>query len=78
MLSVSDLESCGIFTLVGGLLYSIGILTVQTSNTNFRFHFFVLTFVIFIALMAIVIFKYLKYRYTCEKMDDIMAFMKIQ
>lgn len=78
MLSVSNLESCGIFTLAGGLLYSIGVLVVQSNNTNFRTHFIVLTLVIFIALMAIVIFKYLKYRHTCEKMDDIMAFMKVE
>lgn len=78
MLSVSNLESGGIFTLVGGLLYSIAVLVVQSNGTYFRMHFIVLTFVIFVALMAIVIFKYLKYRYTCEKMDDIMAFMKIE
>lgn len=76
MLNVSSLEPFGIFSLVGGLLYSIGVLTVQT--VNFRSHFIVLTLVIFVALVSITTFKYLKYRYTCEKMDDIVASMKIQ
>lgn len=78
MFSVSSLEPMGIFSLIGGLLYSIGVLTVQNKSTEFRFHFIVLTLVIFVALAAITVFKYLKYRYTCEKMDDIIASMKIE
>jgi len=78
MLNVSSLEPLGIFSLVGGLLYAIGVLTVQSRFTEFRFHFIVLTMVIFVALVSITIFKYLKYRYTCEKMDDIVASMKIE
>ena len=78
MLNVSYLEPLGILSLAGGLLYSIGVLTVQNQGFAFRPHFIVLTLVIFVALVCISMFKYLKYRYTCEKMDDIMASMKIQ
>lgn len=78
MLTVSSLEPFGIFTLAGGLLYSIGVLTIQTPTFEFRWHFIILTLVIFVALLSITIFKYLKYRYTCEKMDDLVASMKIQ
>lgn len=78
MLNVSCLEPLGIFSLVGGLLYSIGVLTVQNQTFGFRGHFIVLTLVIFVALVCISTYKYLKYRYTCEKMDDIVASMKIR
>lgn len=76
MLSVGQLEPCGILTLAGGLLYSIGVLTVQSQH--YRFHFIVLVLVVFTALLCITVFKYLKYRYTCERMDDLIASMKIQ
>jgi membrane protein YdbS with pleckstrin-like domain len=78
MLNLGQLEPFGIFTLAGGLLYSIGILTVQSDKSKFRTPFIVLTLVIFIALFAITVFKYLKYRYTCERMDDLVAAMKIE
>lgn len=77
-MNVSSLEPFGIFSLVGGLLYSIGVLILQKPTTEFRWHFIVLTLVIFVALISITTFKYLKYRYTCEKMDDIVASMKIE
>lgn len=76
MIDLTTLEPLGIMSLAGGLLYSIGVLTMQT--TDFRWHFIVLTLVIFLALLSITMFKYLKYRYTCEKMDDIIASMKIK
>lgn len=76
MLNVSSLEPIGLFSLVGGLLYSIGVLTLQTKE--YRWPFIILTLVIFIALVCISTYKYLKYKYTCEKMDDIMASMKIR
>lgn len=71
---LSKLEPFGIFSLAGGLLYSIGVLTFQSANC--KFHFIVLTLVIFVALMSIVTFKYFKYRFTCERVDDIIASMK--
>lgn len=73
---LSKLEPFGLFCLAGGVLYSIGALTWQ--STNYKFHFTVLTLVIFVALVSITTFKYMKYRLTCERMDDIMAAMKIQ
>lgn len=76
MLNVGQLEPFGLFTLAGGLLYAIGVLTLQTDYTQYRWHFLVLTLVIFLALFTIASFKYLKYRYTCEKMDDILSVMK--
>lgn len=78
MLNVSTLEPFGILSLAGGLLYSIGILTLHSNNTEFKCHFIVLTLIIFLGLVCITMFKYLKYRYTCEKMDDIIASMKIR
>lgn len=78
MLNVSSLEPFGILSLASGLLYSISVLTLQSNTTEFRWHFIVLTLVIFVALVTISMFKYLKYRHTCEQMDDIMASMKIR
>lgn len=76
MFKVAQLEPFGLFSLAGGLLYAIAVLTLQTDRTQYRWHFIALTLVIFLALFTIASFKYLKYRYTCEKMDDILAFMK--
>lgn len=76
MLNVSRLEPFGIFTLAGGLLYAIGVLTVQSDGTHYRWHFIVLTLVIFLALFTITIFKYLKYRYTFENIDNILVNIK--
>lgn len=75
---VSNLEPCGIFTLAGGLLYSIGVLIIQTDESNYKFHFIILIIVIFVALISITLFKYLKYRYRCEEMDDLIASLKIE
>lgn len=72
---VSKLEPFGLFCLAAGILYSIGVLSLQ--STGFKFHFIVLTLLIFVALVSITTFKYLKYRLTCERMDDILATMKI-
>lgn len=76
MLNIGNLEPFGIFTLASGLLYSIAMLTIQSEN--YKFHFIVLIFVIFFSLLSITTFKYLKYRFTCEEMDDIVAAMKIE
>lgn len=74
MIEVSQLEPFGIFTLAGGLLYSIAVSTVQW-NGSYKFHFTVLTLVIFVALLSISFFKYLKYRHACPHLADIMESM---
>lgn len=76
MMDVSKLEPFGLSILAGGLLYSIGVLTVNP--TDCRFHFIVLVLIIFFALFAITAFKYIKYRNSCEKMDDYMQALKIE
>lgn len=74
---LSRLEPFGLLTLAGGLLYSIGTLTFQVHDC--RFHFLVLTLVIFVALVSLVAFKYIKYRTTWEHMHLMMSTMeKIQ
>jgi ethanolamine transporter EutH len=73
---LNRLEPFGIATLAGGLLYSIGVLTIQSDH--FKFHFIVLLAIVLVALLSITLFKYLKYRYACENMDDIIAAMKIE
>lgn len=80
MVNVGQLEPFALLTLAGGLLYSIGILTLETKNNNtaYRFHFIVLTLVIFMALLAISVFKYLKFRFHCRQMDDLIMAMKIK
>lgn len=79
MLNVGQLEPFALLTLAGGLLYSIGILTVETkANTCYRIHFVILTLVIFVALLAICVFKYLKFRFTCRQMDEFLMSMKIK
>lgn len=79
MFNVGQLEPFALLTLAGGLLYSIGILTVETkANTCYRIHFVVLTLVIFVALLAISIFKYLKFRFSCQQMSNFLMSMKIK
>lgn len=79
MLKAGQMEPFALLTLAGGLLYSIGILTVESkSNTCYRGHFIVLTLVIFTALLTICIFKYLKFRFACRQMDDLIMAMKIK
>lgn len=74
MIEISQLEPFGIFTLASGLLYSIGVLILQ-SHGSFKFHFIVLTLVIFMALLSISFFKYLKYRHACPHLNDILEAM---
>lgn len=79
MIKVSQLEPFALMTLAGGLLYSIVILTFESNtNTCYRSHFIVLTLVIFMALLTISIFKYLKCRFACRQMDDLIMAMKIK
>lgn len=75
-MKLSLLEPSGIFMLAGGLLYSMTIFILNVSN--YKYHFIVQTIIIFLALLAIASYKYLKYRYTCEKMDEIIQMMKIK
>lgn len=77
MLKVGQLEPFALLTLAGGLLYSICILTVESrSNTCYRGHFIVLTLVIFTALLSISVFKYLKIRFACRQMDELIMALK--
>lgn len=79
MLKVGQLEPFALLTLAGGLLYSIGVLTIESkANSCYRIHFIVLTLVIFTALLTICTFKYLKYRFACRQMDDFLMAMKIK
>lgn len=79
LLQVGQLEPFALLTLAGGLLYAICILTVESkANTCYRGHFIVLTLVIFAALLAISVFKYLKFRFACRQMDDLILAMKIK
>lgn len=79
MIKVAQLEPFALMTLAGGLLYSIVILTFESkANTCYRSHFIVLTLVIFVALLTISIFKYLKCRFACRQMDELIMAMKIK
>ena len=70
------LEPFGIFMLAGGLLYSMTIFILNVSD--YKYHFIIQTLIVFLALFAIASYKYLKYRFTCEKMDEIIEMMKIK
>lgn len=70
------LEPFGIFTLAGGLLYSITIFILNVDS--YKLHFIIQTLVIFMSLFVIASYKYLKYKFTCEKMDDIIKMMTIK
>lgn len=71
MVNVGQLEPFAFLTLVGGLLYSIGTLTFESkANTCYRGHFIILTLVIFMALLALSVFKYIKCRYACVQIND--------
>lgn len=79
MIKIGQLEPFALLTLAGGLLYSICILIIESkANTCYRGHFIVLTLVIFTALLAISVFKYLKIRFACKQMDDLIMAMKIK
>lgn len=79
LLKVGQIEPFALLTLAGGLLYSIGILIIEAKpKTCYRFHFIVLTLVIFIALLCLCALKYLKYRFACRQMDDLIMAMKIK
>lgn len=75
-MNLSILEPFGIFTLAGGLLYSMTIFILNVNH--YKFHFIIQTLVLFIALFVIASYKYLKYKYTCEKMDEIIKMMSIK
>ena len=77
MIKIGRLEPFALLSLAGGLLYSISVLIVESkTNTCYRFHFIVLTMVIFIALLCMCVFKYLKYRFACRQIDDLIMSMK--
>lgn len=74
MINLTKLEPVGLSLLAGGVLYSILVLILD--NKNFKFHFIILTFIIFAALFLITGYKYLMYRYNCEKINNIISAMK--
>lgn len=73
-MNLTKLEPAGLTILAGGLLYSIFVFI--SNNENYKFHFIILTLIIFIALFLITGYKYLIYRYSCEKINNIIASMK--
>lgn len=72
-MNLNKLEPLGLTFLAGGLLYSISVFILNCSN--YKFHFIVLTLVIFIALFFITSYKYFMYRYMCEKINAIKSDM---
>lgn len=74
MINLTKLEPIGLTLLAGGVLYSIIVLILD--NKHFKFHFIVLTLIIFTALFFITGYKYLMYKYNCEKINNIIAAMK--
>lgn len=79
MLNLGQLEPFALLTMAGGLLYSIAVLIIESkANTCYRIHFIVLTLVIFVALLTICTLKYLKFRFACKQMDDLIMSMKIK
>lgn len=73
---IAQLEPFGLSTLAGGILYSMSVFMINAHD--YKFHFIVLTIIIFIALFTIATYKYLKYKFTCEKMDEIIDMMSIK
>lgn len=74
MINLTKLEPIGLTLLAGGVLYSILVLILD--NKHFKFHFIILTLIIFTALFLITGYKYLMYRYNCEKINNIISAMK--
>lgn len=75
-MNISKLEPIGLFSLAGGLIYAMSVFIINVND--FKFHFIVLTIIIFVALFSIATYKYLKYKFTCEKMDEIIDMMSIK
>lgn len=73
-MKLSKLEPYGLTILAAGLLYSITVFIIN--NTNYKLHFIILTLIIFIALFFITSYKYLMFRYTTEKINNIILTMK--
>lgn len=79
MLNLGQLEPFALLTMASGLLYSIGVLIFESkANSCYRIHFIVLTLVIFVALLTICTLKYLKFRFACKQMDNLVKSMKIK
>lgn len=74
MINLTNLEPAGLTLLAGGVLYSILVLILD--NKHFKFNFIILTLIIFAALFLITGYKYLMYRYNCEKINNIISAMK--
>lgn len=72
-MNFNKLEPLGLTLLAGGLLYSIAVFILNDSN--YKFHFVILTLVIFISLFFITGYKYFMYRYMCEKINAIKSEM---
>lgn len=72
-MNLNKLEPLGLTFLAGGLLYSITVFIVNGSN--YKFHFIILTLIIFISLFFITGYKYFMYRYMCEKINAIKSDM---
>lgn len=73
-MNISMLEPFGIFSLAGGLLYSMTLFMINVND--YKFHFIIQTLIIFLALFVTTTYKYLKYKFTCEKMDEIIQIIK--
>lgn len=73
IMNFNKLEPLGLTLLAGGLLYSIAVFILNDSNH--KFHFIILTLVIFISLFLITGYKYFMYRYMCEKINAIKTEM---
>lgn len=74
MINLTKLEPAGLTLLAGGVLYSMLVLIMD--NKHYKFHFILLTLIIFAALFLITGYKYLMYRYNCEKINNIISAMK--
>lgn len=73
-MNLSLFEPFGMFSLTGGLIYSIIVFILNVED--YKFHFVFQTVIIFLALFIFASYKYLKYRFTCETMDEIIGMMK--
>lgn len=64
-----------LFTLTGGIFYSIGILILNP--TDFRIHFLILLVILILAQITLLSYMYLKQKFVSDRMKDIMKSMKV-
>lgn len=70
------LEKFGFYALAGGILYAIGVLTLNPNEL--RIHFVTLFVILFLGEVALLFHRYLKQKFMSDRMKNIVQSMKVE